>query len=157
MYSGTSIKPLANETVRFQLRGREIALCGAELDSGSEAVRDAVGKLEKTGDSMTLRILLSHRPDIALGMRPDSNIDLVVAGHTHGGQVQLPFYGPPITLSFVPKQVAAGGLHRMSGNWIYVSRGVGHEQGQAPCVRFLCPPEISIISLCSDRMALAKL
>jgi predicted MPP superfamily phosphohydrolase len=43
--------------------------------------------------------------------------------------------------------VAAGGLHAIDGNPIYVSRGVGCERGQAPRIRFFCPPEISLLTL----------
>ena len=78
---------------------------------------------------------------------PSSRIDLVVAGHTHGGQVVVPGFGPIITLSGVPRAVAAGGLHEMNGNRIYVSRGAGSEQGQAPRIRLFCPPEVSILEL----------
>ncbi|HTE06996.1 MAG TPA: metallophosphoesterase, partial [Planctomycetota bacterium] len=74
-------------------------------------------------------------------------VDLVVAGHTHGGQVRLPWIGPLITLTAVPRAVAGGGLHELNGTPLYVSRGVGHEQGDAPRVRFLCPPEISLLTL----------
>jgi predicted MPP superfamily phosphohydrolase len=157
LFRGTSVTPLLNETVTLHVRGRDIALCGVDLHFDHPAAQAAVTRLESTGDSATLHILMAHRPDVALNLRRESSIDLVVSGHTHGGQVSLPLYGPPITLSHVPKQVAAGGLHRLGGNWLYVSRGVGHERGQAPRIRFMCPPEISIISLCSDRMALAKL
>ena len=78
---------------------------------------------------------------------PQSRIDLVVSGHTHGGQIVVPFFGPIMTLSHVPRSVAAGGLHQIDGNYIYVSRGVGCERMQAPRIRFLCPPEISLLTL----------
>ena len=80
-------------------------------------------------------------------LKPSSRINLVVAGHTHGGQVVVPGFGPPITLSGVPRAVAAGGLHAMNGNRIYVSRGAGCEQGQAPRIRLFCPPEVSILEV----------
>jgi len=80
-------------------------------------------------------------------LKTPSRIDLVVAGHTHGGQVQLPLVAPLLRVSRVPPSVAAGGLHHLDGRRIYVSRGVGHERGQAPRIRFLCPPEISLLTL----------
>jgi GH43 family beta-xylosidase len=111
-----------------------------------------VDRLEsEPGDD--IRILLSHRPDVVLGLRRDSRIDLVVAGHTHGGQIVVPGFGPPMTLSNVPRAVAAGGLHRINENAVYVSRGVGCERRQAPRVRFLCPPEVSLIALQSQSAA----
>lgn len=87
------------------------------------------------------------RPDAIYDLKPSSRIDLVVAGHTHGGQVVVPGFGPLITLSHVPRHIAAGGLHEMDGNRIYVSRGAGSEQGQAPRLRLFCPPEVSILEV----------
>lgn len=52
-----------------------------------------------------------------------------------------------MTLSDVPRPVAAGGLHSLLENRLYVSRGVGCERGQAPRIRFFCPPEISLLQL----------
>jgi hypothetical protein len=77
--------------------------------------------------------------------RERSEIDLVIAGHTHGGQISLPLFGPPVTLSEAPRHVAAGGLHELGGRPIYVSRGVGLERGEAPRVRLGARPEISLL------------
>ena len=68
---------------------------------------------------------------------------------SNGGQVVVPAYGPPITLSRVPRDVAAGGLHDLGGRRIYVSRGIGMERIQAPRLRLFCPPEISVLTLTS--------
>ncbi len=71
----------------------------------------------------------------------------MVAGHTHGGQVQLPIVGPLTIASRVPRSVGAGGLHDLRGRTIYVSRGVGVERGQAPRLRLGAPPEVAIVTL----------
>jgi predicted MPP superfamily phosphohydrolase len=144
--ASTSVRLLVNEIAEVSLGNRRIAIGGVELDFDSEPAARVVARLEAEEDD-TIRILLAHRPDVVLGLRPHAPIDLVVAGHTHGGQVFVPGYGPPLTLSEVPRTVAAGGLHTLRGNAIYVSRGVGCEHGQAPRIRFLCPPEISLIDL----------
>ena len=89
-------------------------------------------------------IVLGHMPDFALG---EIDADLLVAGHTHGGQVALPFLGPPITLSRVPRSWASGLTDLGGGRTLVVSRGVGMERGQAPRLRFLCRPEIVVIDL----------
>ncbi len=89
-------------------------------------------------------IAVGHGPDFALGMVA---ADLLIAGHTHGGQVRLPFIGPLITLSSVPRGWAAG-VTRLSGDrTLVVSRGVGMERGLAPRLRFLCRPEIVIVDV----------
>jgi predicted MPP superfamily phosphohydrolase len=61
--------------------------------------------------------------------------------------VVIPGFGPPITLTSVPRAAAAGGLHVVNGRQLYVSRGIGLERGAAPRLRILCPPEVSLLTL----------
>lgn len=89
-------------------------------------------------------IAFGHGPDFALG---DVSADLLIAGHTHGGQVVLPFFGPPVTLSRIPRAWAAGRTDLPGGRTLIVSRGVGMERGYAPPLRFNCPPEVVVIDL----------
>ncbi len=89
-------------------------------------------------------LVFGHRPDFALG---DVRGDLLLAGHTHGGQVRLPWFGPPVTLSEVPRAWSAGRTELSGGRSLYVSRGIGLERGHAPRIRFLCPPELVVIEL----------
>jgi uncharacterized protein len=143
----TKVRLLVNETVQVEVGDRRVTIAGVDLDFTTGPARSAVDRMETGTAEGDVRILLAHRPDVVLGLRPKSRIDLVVAGHTHGGQVVVPWFGPPMTLSNVPRTVAAGGLHSLKGNAIYVSRGVGCERGQAPRIRFLCPPEITLLEL----------
>lgn len=89
------------------------------------------------------RVLLVHEPLAALGAA-ELGIDLVLSGHTHGGQVQLPFlsafYVPGE--GFFPQFVA--GLHRLQDTHLYINRGLG--TGLVP-VRFLSRPEVALIRL----------
>jgi len=152
LFEGTKVRWLEDEVVRVAVRGRTLEIGGIssysrnlDLATGPEHV---VSRLERPqGDE--IRILMAHPPDVVLALRPDTRIDLVVAGHTHGGQVVVPGYGPPITLSRVPRAVAAGGLHELDGRRIYVSRGIGMERIQAPRLRLFCPPEISVLTFTS--------
>jgi predicted MPP superfamily phosphohydrolase len=89
-------------------------------------------------------IVVGHGPDFALGKVA---ADLLFAGHTHGGQVRLPFIGPLITLSSVPRAWAAGVTPLAGGRTLIVSRGAGMERGLAPRLRFLCRPEIVIVDV----------
>ena len=144
---GTGAKVLDNEIDTFELKGSVIHIAGISLldDKYELAAWRAAGQLADD-DLAQLRILLSHEPDAVklLGRRP---VDLLVSGHTHGGQVSIPFFGPPITASSVPRQVAAGGLHELHGTPVYVSTGVGRERGNAPQMRFGVRPSIGIIDL----------
>ncbi len=91
-----------------------------------------------------LHVVIGHYPDFALG---DVRADLLLAGHTHGGQVRLPFLGPVITFSRVPRAWAAGVTDLGEGRTLVVSRGVGMERERAPRMRFLCRPELLVIDL----------
>lgn len=101
--------------------------------------------LEGVPDDMP-RILLSHNPDAAEEpgfTRGGWRVDLMVSGHTHGGQVSLPFYGPPV----VPSRFGAKYAHGLVEGPIcpvYVSRGVG--MSLLP-VRCGARPEITLLEL----------
>ena len=86
-------------------------------------------------------IVLGHAPDIALASPP---ADLILAGHTHGGQVRL-FGWPLLTLSKVPRAWAAGVTALPGGGTLVVSRGIGMERRDAPRIRFLCRPQLVVL------------
>lgn len=147
LLEGTPVKILDNEIVRFDRDGMRVALCGVDLMFASPRAHAALDAIQRADDDKEVRIVVAHRPDVIDALAPNTRVDLVVAGHTHGGQVNLPFFGPPITLSGVPRHVAAGGLHTLDGRRVYVSRGIGWEHGHAPRVRFLCAPEVTLLTL----------
>ncbi len=142
----TTIRLLTDDIAIASVLDRKLMIGGVGLRRGADW-SEVVKQLQTLPGDEDIRILLSHYPDAVLDLTPNSRIDLVVSGHTHGGQVRLPLLGPMITLSSVPRDVAAGGLHSVNGNAIYISRGVGLERGQAPRVRFLCPPDIALIEV----------
>jgi predicted MPP superfamily phosphohydrolase len=90
-------------------------------------------------------IAVGHSPDFALSDKVHA--DLLVAGHTHGGQVQFPVVGPLITLAKVPRAWAAGVTELTGGRHLVVSRGIGMERGAAPPMRFLCRPELLFVTV----------
>lgn len=146
LVQGTDIQLLRNRVVRLEIKGRTIALGGIDLKQFNQPPEFPVIRQLEAAD-VDLRFLLSHYPDAVLELDVGSSVDLVLAGHTHGGQVVVPFFGPPLTLSSVPRAVAAGGLHEIAGHLIYVSRGIGLERGDAPRLRLFAPPEISILTI----------
>ena len=93
-------------------------------------------------------ILLSHNPDVAETLR-DPRVGLMLSGHTHGGQVVVPLYGPPILPSAFGRKYAHG-LVRGPSCSVFVSRGVGTI---SPPVRLFCPPEIVLITLTGRAVA----
>lgn len=88
------------------------------------------------------KILLSHNPDI-IEMTVHTDIDLVMAGHTHGGQINLPFFGPPVTYSKFGNRYSAG-LFREGRTTLYVNKGIGTSILPA---RFFARPEITLFTL----------
>lgn len=86
-------------------------------------------------------ILLCHSPDIA-NQASDLAVDLVLTGHTHGGQVRLPFIGPLIVPVENSEYVA--GLYSVGDTQMYVNRGIGIVY--LP-VRFLARPEVTLLVL----------
>lgn len=86
-------------------------------------------------------ILLYHSPDLIYELEKNSNIDLMLSGHTHGGQVRLPFFGALFTGSLYGRKLQ-NGLYKLNQTCLYISRGIGLEGMGAPRVRFLCKPEV---------------
>lgn len=146
---GTGARLLTNDVTRTRAAGRELTIGGIRVNWRTREARSVYERLERDPERGDVRIVLAHRPDAVLELRRRTRVDLVVAGHTHGGQVVVPGFGPPITQSNVPRDVAAGGLHELSGGRrVYVSRGVGVEHGShAPHLRLLCPPELTLLRL----------
>ncbi len=105
------------------------------------------------GDPQQFHLVLGHSPSFALGK---IQADLLVAGHTHGGQIQLPFLGPIVTNCSLSRQFAVGVNELPSGAKLLVSRGIGMERGHAPRLRFLCRPELVIVDLVPETVPLAR-
>ena len=145
LLAGTRVRLLANDIATVSVRGTNLAIGGVELHPRTAGSLATIRRLAAT--PCDLRLLVAHRPDVALDLTPADGVDLFVAGHTHGGQIVIPGFGPPVTLTHVPRRIAAGGLHDLNGQPVYISRGVGHERGSAPPMRLFCPPEISILTL----------
>lgn len=89
-------------------------------------------------------IALTHSPDVFPAI--PENISLTLAGHTHGGQVYVPFFGRPIVPSRFGQRYAIGIVHE-GARTLFVSSGVG--TSIIP-VRFLTPPEIAVLTLTRD-------
>ncbi len=90
-------------------------------------------------------LLLYHTPDI-MPTAAELGVTLYLAGHTHGGQLSLPFYGALVTSSKWGKRYEAG-RYQAGATTLYVSRGLGLEGLGAPRARFCAPPEIILWEL----------
>lgn len=134
------------DTIReVTVAGVPIRLAGIRVVANNEARGRVLAALATPTDSLSL--LVAHRPDAVYDVPDNADIDLVISGHTHGGQIAIPLFGPPVTFSDVDRSVAAGGLGIVDGIPLYVSSGVGLERHQAPQVRFGVRPEVAIIDV----------
>ncbi|MEM9202444.1 MAG: metallophosphoesterase [Actinomycetota bacterium] len=136
---------LHDRVERFEIDGTTVVI-GGTRDLALQPAGPSLAAMRRLAAAETdevVTIALSHRPDIAFWL--PGPVDLVISGHTHGGQIQLPVLGPIMTASAVSRDVAAGGLHEVNGNRIYVSTGVGRERGDAPQVRFGARPSIGVL------------
>jgi len=138
---------LQNERVRLEHHGQVIDLVGVTCThkpfvDGPQLVSLLTPPSPLKGREERFTILLYHTPDLA-PEAAEAGIDLQLSGHTHGGQVRLPFYGALFAGSLYGKQFEVG--RRQVGEMtLYVTRGIGMEGKGAPRVRFLCPPEITL-------------
>ena len=94
------------------------------------------------------RIVLAHNPDTA-DTAFSSRIDLMIAGHTHGGQVRIPFIGTPV-LPVRNKNYTSGLKLSPRNAKVFISRGIGW--AILP-VRLNCPPEIAVLELVPEGRA----
>lgn len=137
-----SIPLLANRHV--VITSGSSALCLAGVKEFIEDGADAAAALKGAPIGVPV-ILLSHNPDYAEFLPPKKRIDLVISGHTHGGQVCLPFLGYAPVVPSLYGQKYLGGLVRLaSGTQVYVSRGIG---AAVLPMRFNCLPEIALLRL----------
>ncbi len=87
-----------------------------------------------------IRIVLSHNPDTKKFIARQQ-WDLLLCGHTHGGQIRIPLAGAPFAP--VRDRRFIEGLHLWRGRWLHITRGVGNVRG----VRINCRPEVSLLDL----------
>jgi hypothetical protein len=145
IFAGLNVTAVASRQT-FNVGELQLTCLGlAESDDRSLAVANRAPE--------RFHLVLGHKPNFALGA---VEADLLVAGHTHGGQVRLPWFGPLMTLSRVPRSWAAGLTELPGGGKLLVSRGIGMERGYAPPLRFLCRPELAVIELVPDGKDVAK-
>ena len=142
------IKILSSNSESFSYEGGNISIYGLSLYN-SKTPLWAMRGIEtwlKDHDESYYKIILGHSPNYALALK-DSKIDLCLAGHTHGGQVRIPFYGPLTIDSEIPKNWSRG-FHKIGFPYLNVSAGAGSNRYNGlPEMRFNCPTEITVLKI----------
>ncbi len=141
------IEPIFDETRIIELPGCTVRLVGLDLQTSRFASKDDILEIVGSKAPAELPIIMGHVPDFIISLEETwPTRFLALAGHTHGGQVQLPFIGPVMTLSHIPRRYADAFTSYGAGV-ISVARGTGMERSSAPRLRFLCRPELRVITL----------
>lgn len=164
LFKGTNVELISSSTVFDQL-GSNKGLGPIDMILlGLEDSRGGVGKDGLT-DSGNFTVMAGHYPNYAIDGYTGSSLrhligyremdrapDLMLAGHTHGGQIVIPFYGPVPWgggrhAAQIPRIMRGGFFTYPNGGHLLVSRGSGLERGWAPRVRFFCRSEVSVIDI----------
>jgi uncharacterized protein len=135
---------LTNAAGELTVDGRRIALAGVD---DSHLKRDRYDEIAGPADrAADVRIGLAHSPEPrVLDRFAADGYDLLLCGHTHGGQLRVPFYGALVTNCGIDRERVRW-LHRWTDRtWLHVSAGLGTSP-YAP-VRFACPPEATLLTL----------
>jgi predicted MPP superfamily phosphohydrolase len=128
----------------IKVASRLVAVAGVD---DPHLKRDRYGQIAGPADpTADLRLGLTHSPEPRVVSRfAADGYELVLAGHTHGGQLRVPFFGALVTNSGIDR-ARARWLHRWDDTtWLHVSAGLGTSP-YAP-VRFACPPEATLLTL----------
>lgn len=146
LFDGLDVTMPEDEAVVLELPGVRVNLVGLRAPtSRGLSQSDLIGALEQVEPGL-FTIVVGHSPDFVASMDGFEGPFLALAGHTHGGQVRLPFIGPIITFSNLPRRYADAFTPYRNG-MLSVSRGLGMERYDAPRLRFLCRPELRLIRL----------
>jgi hypothetical protein len=139
LLAAAGIPCLDNTLTELSLTGRPLQLAGLgdlwNHDCDPQKTFGASG-----ARSRPARVILSHNPDTKTLLRPH-DWDLMLSGHTHGGQIGVPFLAR--RLAPVADKRLLSGLHRWENRWLHISKGVGSHYG----VRFACRPEITLLTI----------
>lgn len=133
------ITDLTNDVFKLKRKDGTLCLCGVDdIRHGNVRLNNVVARLDENNPA----ILLVHEPDFADISAATGKFDLQISGHSHGGQIVIPFLGPPK----LPEsgQRYYSGLYRVGNMIQYTNRGVGVDRF---AVRINCPPEITVFVL----------
>lgn len=132
---------LSGRSLRVEWNGVAVTLIGNELPWMPPSQRLELPPKGAAGEEF--RLVLCHSPD-QFRYCVQAGADLALAGHTHGGQIQLPLLGAVMSPSLHGTRYACG-VFRRGGAVLHVSRGLA---GETP-LRWRCPPEIALLELIS--------
>ncbi len=148
-----NIKVLLNQSEEIKINNSSIRITGIKIPFGIDRTRPntpfykeklkEIEMLFSKQNESQFSIVLTHLPDM-VDIIKNIKADLYLAGHTHGGQIRLPIMGPIFAFSKLQKKYNKG-LFKLKDGYLNVSAGMG--QSRETPVRFMCPPEATLITL----------
>lgn len=139
------IRTLRNESITVQTAAGPVSIAGIDDPHLQDAMLPERDVLLPLTDDAVLHLGLVHAPyTAALDLLVDTDHDLLLSGHTHGGQVRFPPIGAVVANCDLPLDQVRG-ASRYRDRWLHVSPGLGHSR-YAP-FRFACRPEATILTL----------
>jgi predicted MPP superfamily phosphohydrolase len=129
---------IGNGLHSLERNGEQLHVAGVDdIWYGHDDLDKVLSMLPETGEV----ILLAHEPDFADKSAGTGRFGLQLSGHSHGGQIVLPFFGPPV-LPWLGQKYPIG-LYKVGEMWQYTNRGVG----MTLPVRINCPAEVTVFTL----------
>jgi len=136
MLEGWGLNLINGRTKRLTIDGGAIDLVGLPGVHKHDLTDDFLARVPAK-EAGVLRIVMTHYPDTVRRI-VNLHADVVLAGHTHGGQICLPGGWPLMTHDTLPKRMCQG-VHRTHGTWLIVGRGFGFSTWP---FRLFCPAEV---------------
>ncbi|MBF0473523.1 MAG: metallophosphoesterase [Nitrospirae bacterium] len=164
MFNGTEVKTIRDSHVEIALGEDRINLVGLDYFKEDNYTKFKTDKIFKQINSDTYNIFMYHTPDLIEDISQSGKIDLYLAGHTHGGQIRVPFLryltngagdlnsefpysGAIVTLSKFGTKYQSG-IFTVGQTKLFVGRGIG--VGLHITIRIFCRPEIGVFTIGHD-------
>ncbi len=133
------IRMLLNQAVRVEIDGRRLNVAAVDdLWTGNPDVKKALQEAERN----CFTLMMNHNPNYFPAIARQG-VELTLSGHTHGGQINLAFFGLPLDPTRLSTPFVRG-LFRIGDSHLYVNRGIGVT---GPPIRLNSPPEVTLFRL----------
>ncbi len=142
----SGVKTLIDQNQVVRDNAVKFHILGLSLGKSRRGDKRFIEQWKNRSNEKAFTIVMGHAPDYISDII-DLDIDLCIAGHTHGGQIRIPYLGPLLTFSRIPKAWAMG-YREVGKTRMNVSAGIGAEHaGGLPAIRINCPPTMTLFTI----------
>lgn len=144
--SGTGVQFLDNYVMVLKLPGVDVNLIGLSAWFSRAGTARKLWRIREAQKPGLFNLYITHTADFVDTMSDSKESFLILSGHAHQGQLEVPFVGPLATPSRLPREYADG-FHQYGSGAISISRGLGMGRRDWPSLQLICRPEIRVIEL----------